>query len=47
MPPEEIISTLNENFLANIISVDDQSLDSDEEEGRSSYLRDGKVILPQ
>ena len=47
LAPEEIISTLNENFLANIISVDDQPQDLDDKEGTSFIFKDEKAILPE
>lgn len=47
MSEEEIYSTMNEQFFANILSIDDQPLDSDERDGTSFVLRDESAILPE
>lgn len=44
---EEVISTMNENFFANVISVDENPLDQDDKDGKGFYLKDEKVLLPE
>lgn len=45
--PEEVITTLNENFFANIISVDDNPSDQDDKEGKGFHFKDEKAIHPE
>ncbi|MGM9927538.1 MAG: FliA/WhiG family RNA polymerase sigma factor [Bacillus sp. (in: firmicutes)] len=47
MPVADVMSTLNENFFANIISVDDYPVDSDDKEGKVLYFKDDKALLPE
>jgi RNA polymerase sigma factor for flagellar operon FliA len=47
LPEEEIHSIMNEQFFANILSMDEQPLDQDEREGTTFILRDEKVDLPE
>ncbi|MFS0782276.1 FliA/WhiG family RNA polymerase sigma factor [Bacillus sp. 1P06AnD] len=43
--PDEVIHSLNENFFANVISIEDQG-DHDDGEGKSVHLKDDKAVLP-
>jgi RNA polymerase sigma factor FliA len=47
MTEEEIHSIMNEQFFANVLSMDDQPLDQDEREGATFILKDEKVDLPE
>ncbi|MGM9924108.1 MAG: FliA/WhiG family RNA polymerase sigma factor [Bacillus sp. (in: firmicutes)] len=45
--PDEVATTLNENFFANVISVDENPLDQEDKEGKGFFLRDDKAMLPE
>ncbi|MEH6942151.1 FliA/WhiG family RNA polymerase sigma factor [Bacillus sp. JJ722] len=45
--PEEVVSTLNENFFANVISVDENPLDQEDKDGKGFFLKDEKAVLPE
>lgn len=44
---DEVISTLNENFFANIISVDENPQEQDDKEGKAFNFKDEKAVLPE
>jgi RNA polymerase sigma factor FliA len=43
---EEVYSTTNEHFFANVLSIDEQSSNSDENNGHPFLIKDNKVELP-
>ena len=43
---EEVYSTTNEHFFANLLSIDEQSSYSDEQNGQPFFIKDNKVELP-
>ena len=43
----EVMSTLNENFFANIISVDEHPVDQEDKDGKVFHFKDEKAILPE
>ena len=45
--PEEVITTMNENFFANMISVDDQPIAQEDKDGKHFHFKDEKAILPE
>lgn len=45
--PEEVVSTLNENFFANVISVDENPLDQEDKDGKGFFIKDEKAVLPE
>ncbi|WP_042348886.1 FliA/WhiG family RNA polymerase sigma factor [Bacillus massiliigorillae] len=45
--PDEVVSILNENFFANVISVDENPLDQEDKEGKGFFLKDEKAVLPE
>jgi len=47
MTADEVIGTLNENFFANIISVDDQPQEMDDKDGKGFLFKDEKSVLPE
>ncbi|MDP4083060.1 MAG: FliA/WhiG family RNA polymerase sigma factor [Bacillota bacterium] len=47
IPEEEIYTIMNEQFFANILSIDEQPLDTDERDGPSFVLRDSHAVLPE
>jgi RNA polymerase sigma factor FliA len=47
MTDEEIYSLMNEQFMANVLSMDEQPLDQDDRDGTTFILRDEKIDLPE
>jgi RNA polymerase sigma factor FliA len=47
MSEEEIYTIMNEQFFANVLSMDEQPSDMDDKEGTSFILRDEKAVLPE
>jgi RNA polymerase sigma factor for flagellar operon FliA len=47
MTEEEIYTTMNEQFFANILSMDEQPLDTDERENHIFTLKDKKAEIPE
>jgi RNA polymerase sigma factor for flagellar operon FliA len=47
MDAEEIQTIMNEQFFANILSMDEQPSDQEDREGTSFILKDEKVDLPE
>jgi RNA polymerase sigma factor FliA len=47
MSEEEIYSIMNEQFFANVLSMDEHPVDQDEKDGTSFILRDEKAVLPE
>ena len=43
---EEVYTTTNEHFFANLLSIDEQSSYSDEKNGQPFFIKDNKVELP-
>ena len=43
---EEVYTTTNEHFFANLVSIDEQSSYSDEKNGHPFFIKDNKVELP-
>ncbi|CAM3704140.1 FliA/WhiG family RNA polymerase sigma factor [Mesobacillus zeae] len=43
---EEIVTTVNEHFFANVLSIDEQS-NEDEREGQSFSIKDNKTATPE
>ena len=43
---EEVYTTTNEHFFANLLSIDEQSSYSDEKNGHPFFIKDNKVELP-
>lgn len=46
MTEEEVYSTMNEQFFANVISIDEHPLDTDEKDATFFTLRDKKAAIP-
>jgi RNA polymerase sigma factor FliA len=46
IPEDEVYSALNENFFANILSMDENPQDQDDKEG-NFHIKDEKAILPE
>lgn len=44
---EEVYSTMSEQFVANVLSIDEQPLDQEEKEGTSYVLRDERAVIPE
>lgn len=44
---DEVMSTLNENFFSNIISVDEHPVDQEDKDGKVFHFKDEKAILPE
>ncbi|MCE4048287.1 FliA/WhiG family RNA polymerase sigma factor [Bacillus sp. Au-Bac7] len=44
---EEVYSTMNEHFFANVLSIDEQLNESDEKEGPTFAIRDDKTEIPE
>ncbi|MFE8699101.1 FliA/WhiG family RNA polymerase sigma factor [Cytobacillus sp. FJAT-54145] len=44
---EEVYTTMNEYFFANILSIDEQPNEQDEKEGQSFVLKDDKAEIPE
>jgi RNA polymerase sigma factor for flagellar operon FliA len=47
MTDDEVYTTMNEQFFANILSMDEMPLDSDEKENHLSTLKDKKAEIPE
>ncbi|MGP7817480.1 FliA/WhiG family RNA polymerase sigma factor [Niallia sp. 01092] len=47
LTPEEVYSTMNEHFFANVLSIDEQLNDQEDKEGPSFVIRDDKTIIPE
>jgi RNA polymerase sigma factor FliA len=47
MSEEEIYTIMNEQFFANVLSMDEHPVDQDEKDGTSFILRDEKAVLPE
>jgi RNA polymerase sigma factor for flagellar operon FliA len=47
MTKEEVYSTMNEQFFANVLSIDEQPLENDEKETALFTLRDKKAVIPE
>ncbi|PLR97254.1 FliA/WhiG family RNA polymerase sigma factor [Bacillus sp. T33-2] len=47
MDEEDIYTTMNEQFFANVLSVDEQPQDHDEKEGQSFVIKDDKSEIPE
>ncbi|WP_019242284.1 MULTISPECIES: FliA/WhiG family RNA polymerase sigma factor [Bacillus] len=45
--PNEVVATLNENFFATIISVDENPIEHEDKEGAGFYFKDDKSISPE
>ncbi len=44
---DEVYSTMNEHFFANVLSIDEQLNESDEKEGPTFAIRDNKTEIPE
>ncbi|WP_182103287.1 FliA/WhiG family RNA polymerase sigma factor [Niallia taxi] len=44
---DEVYSTMNEHFFANVLSIDEQLNESDEKEGPTFAIRDDKTEIPE
>lgn len=47
MEEDEVCSTMNEHFYANVLSIDEQPSEQDEKDGASFILKDDKAELPE
>ncbi|MFT8321471.1 MAG: FliA/WhiG family RNA polymerase sigma factor [Bacillus sp. (in: firmicutes)] len=47
LSPEEVYSTMNEHFFANVLSIDEQLNDHEEKEGPTFVIRDNKTEIPE
>jgi RNA polymerase sigma factor for flagellar operon FliA len=47
MTKEEVYATMNEQFFANVLSIDEQPLENDEKEAAYFTLRDNKAVIPE
>ncbi|HYK73349.1 MAG TPA: sigma-70 family RNA polymerase sigma factor, partial [Pseudoneobacillus sp.] len=47
IPEDEVCTTINEHFYANILSIDEQPLDLDEKEGTGFIIKDEKAVHPE
>ncbi|WP_445488214.1 FliA/WhiG family RNA polymerase sigma factor [Niallia sp. 03133] len=47
LSPEEVSSTMNEHFFANVLSIDEQLNDQEEKEGPCFVIRDNKREIPE
>lgn len=47
MTEEEVYTTMNEQFFANVLSMDEQPIDSDDKESPFYTIRDKKAELPE
>ncbi|MFD2443547.1 FliA/WhiG family RNA polymerase sigma factor [Bacillus sp. CGMCC 1.16607] len=47
IPEDEVCTTINEHFYANVLSIDEQPSDLDEKEGSSFSIKDDKSIIPE
>lgn len=44
---DEVFSALNENFFANVLSMDESPPDQEEKEGTNYHIKDEKAVLPE
>ena len=44
---DEVMNTLNENFFANVISVDDHPVEQEEKDSKSFHFKDEKAVQPE
>lgn len=47
MTEDEVYTTMNEQFFANVLSIDEQPLESDDKEPASFTLKDKKADIPE
>ncbi|GKU82496.1 FliA/WhiG family RNA polymerase sigma factor [Niallia sp. NCCP-28] len=47
LTPEEVYTTMNEHFFANVLSIDEQLNDQEEKEGSTYAIRDDKTAIPE
>ncbi|KAB7668662.1 FliA/WhiG family RNA polymerase sigma factor [Bacillus sp. B1-b2] len=47
LPVDEVYSTMNEHFFANVLSIDEQMNESDDKESQSFSIRDDKTLIPE
>ena len=47
IPEEEVYSSLNEHFFANVLSMDEHSQDQDDKDGINFHIKDEKADLPE
>lgn len=47
MSEEDVYRTINENFFANILSIDEQPQDHDDKDGSKFYIKDHHAKLPE
>lgn len=47
MTEEEVYTTMNEQFFANVLSIDEQPIDTDDKEPSSFTLKDKKADIPE
>jgi len=47
LTPEEVYTTMNEHFFANVLSIDEHLNDQDEKEGPTYAIRDDKTAIPE
>ncbi|MBA9024844.1 MULTISPECIES: FliA/WhiG family RNA polymerase sigma factor [Bacillaceae] len=44
---EEVYTVMNENFFANVLSMDENPQDQDDKEGPSHYIKDEMTLMPE
>ncbi|MGE7931723.1 FliA/WhiG family RNA polymerase sigma factor [Viridibacillus arvi] len=47
VPVDDIYQTMQEHFISNVLSMDEQSQDQDDNEGKSFIIRDDNVKTPE
>ncbi|PLT34189.1 FliA/WhiG family RNA polymerase sigma factor [Bacillus sp. V5-8f] len=47
IPEDEVYSALNENFFANVLSMDESPQDQEEKEGNNFHIKDEKAVQPE
>ncbi|UQD51729.1 FliA/WhiG family RNA polymerase sigma factor [Bacillus methanolicus] len=47
MSEDEVVSTMNEHFFANVLSIDEQPIEQDDKDGQSFVLKDEKAENPE
>lgn len=47
MSEDEVVSTMNEHFFANVLSIDEHPLEHDDKDGQSYVLKDEKAENPE
>ncbi|MGE7621807.1 FliA/WhiG family RNA polymerase sigma factor [Viridibacillus sp. NPDC096237] len=47
VPVDDIYQTMQEHFISNVLSMDEQSQEQDEQEGKSFVIRDDSVRTPE